>query len=67
MKRFFLRTAFLLFGFGGAVFGQTCPRSNCKKTVGDFNVEYASFTKANDEKFPLWTANETIQVTGNTW
>ena len=64
MKRFFLRTVFLLVGFGDAVFSQTCPRSNCKKTDGDFNVEYSSFTKTDDEKFPLWTANETISVTG---
>ena len=44
---------------------QTCARSNCKKTVGNLVVQYASFTKVPDVKFASWTANETVSVTGN--
>ena len=43
---------------------QTCSKGNCKKTVGDFAVEYSSFTKVSDVKFASWTAIETVSVTG---
>ena len=43
---------------------QTCSLGNCKKTVGNFVVQYSSFTKVTDMKFASWTANETISVTG---
>ena len=44
---------------------QTCHRSNCNSTVGDFTTTYASFTKTFDVKYnTTWTASSTISVSG---
>lgn len=39
---------------------ETCVRSNCKKTTGDFIVQYSSLTKKSNNKLPTsWAKNET--------